>query len=504
MKNFFKTVAIVTIFSVSEKFLGFIYRIYLSRTIGSEGMGLYQVALSVFALLLTVCCSGTPITVSRLMTKHKAENNGKKVFGVISSGLFITLITALPLCLIFVLFNKPLSFLFADSRCKNIFFVVLPGLIFTSLYAVLRGVLWGNKDFLPYSIIELLEEVCMIVCGIVLISNATSIYQGAFSAGVAVTISYIFSFTLAVIVFFLRKNKLTNPIKELKPLLASATPITAMRTASSLANSLVSIILPLRLISAGYTQSQAMNMFGAALGQAIPILYIPTTLIGSFTLVLVPELSENFYKGNFTSLKKDLEKALKFTILISCLFIPPFLVCGKELGVLIFNNAESGTYLSASSFLMVLMSISSITTSMLNSMGLENKTLIYYLISGAFMLACIWFLPYVCGIYSLLIGFTFVFGLTSLLNLILLSKTCKQSIGYKKFLFCAVGFIIPTCILGFLIKSIFLSLLGSLLTTLLCLILTVVFNCLFYLCFNLISLDGFLQKIKIITKRKST
>ncbi len=467
-------------------------------------MGLYQVALSVFALLFTICCSGTPITVSRLMTKHKAENNNKRVFGVISSGLFITLVTALPIFLIFILFNKPLSFIFADARCQNIFLVVVPGLIFTSLYAVLRGVFWGNKDFLSYSIIELLEEVCMIVCGIVLISNATSIYQGAFRAGLAVTISYIFSFTLAVIVFFVRKNKLTNPIKELKPLLASATPITAMRTASSLANSLVSVILPLRLISAGYTQSEAMNMFGSALGQAMPILYIPTTLIGSFTLVLVPELSENFYKGNFTSLRKDLEKALKFTILVSCLFIPPFLVCGKEIGVLVFNNAESGTYLSASAVLMVLTSVSSITTSMLNSMGLENKTLIYYLISGVFMLLSIWFLPFVCGIYSLLVGFAFIFGLTTLLNLILLSKTCKERIRYKKFFIYSVAFLIPSSVLGFLLKNILLSFLGSLLTTLTCLVATVIFNLLFYLCFNLISFNGFLQKLKAVTKRKST
>ena len=74
MKSFFKTVALVSVFSVSEKFLGFLYRIFLSRTIGAEGVGLYQVALSVFGLFYTVACSGIPVTVSRLMTKYRAEN----------------------------------------------------------------------------------------------------------------------------------------------------------------------------------------------------------------------------------------------------------------------------------------------------------------------------------------------------------------------------------------------------------------------------------------------
>ena len=287
MRRFFKTVAIVTVFSICEKFLGFLYRIYLSHTIGSEGMGLYQVAISIFALLVMACSSGTPITVSRLMTKYKAEGKTEAVYKVITAGLGFTLLLAVPLCTICYLIGGKLTFLFADARALKIFLILLPGLVFTSLYSVLRGVFWGNKDFLPYSIIELLEEACMIIVGIILITFATDAYDGACRAGVAVLISYIFSFTCATVVFFARKNKLKNPKGELKPLIKSATPITAMRTATSLAISLVSIILPIRLVAAGMSQSAAMSAFGAAMGQAIPLLFIPTTLIGSFTLVLV-------------------------------------------------------------------------------------------------------------------------------------------------------------------------------------------------------------------------
>ena len=136
---------------------------------------------------------------------------------------------------------------------------------------------------------------------------------------------------------YARKNKLLNPRSEYKPLLASALPITAMRTANSLSVSLVSIILPIRLVSAGLTNAQAMSVFGSAMGQAIPLLFIPTTLIGSFTLVLVPEISENFYKGNYHYLKRDVEKAIKFTCFLTALFVPVFFVCGEEIGILVFN-----------------------------------------------------------------------------------------------------------------------------------------------------------------------
>lgn len=495
MRNFFKTVAVVTVFSVCEKFLGFLYRIFLSRTIGSEGIGLYQVALSVFALLLTVASSGTPITVSRLMTKYRSEGQNDKVFKVITAGLSFTLAVSVPLCAVFFLTGNTFSFVFADERCMRIFLVVLPGLVFTSVYGILRGVFWGNKDFLPYSIIELLEEICMIIVGVILIGSATSVYQGALRAGIAVLISYIFSFTVATVVFFFRKNKLKNPVSEFKPLLASALPITAMRTANSFAVSLISIILPARLIAAGMSHTQAMTTFGAAVGQAIPLLFIPTTLIGSFTLVLVPEISENFYKNKNFYLKRDVEKALKFTVFVACLFVPVFTVCGEEIGVLVFGSPECGQYLTASAYLMIFMSVSNITTSMLNSMGKEKQTLVYYVISGIAMLLSIWFLPKYIGVYSLLVGFTFIYGLTTVLNLILINKMCKAKPVYLKFFIQAALLLVPTIILGYMLENILLPFLGTLITFLISGGVMVIFNALLYLCFGLIAPKNFFKKI---------
>lgn len=487
LKNFFRTVAIVTLFSICEKFLGFIYRIFLSRSIGSEGIGIYQVALSVFALLLTICSSGTPITVSRLMTKYKAENRIDKVRSVISAGISFTLMLSVPLCVLFFAFHEYLGGLFADPRCLKVFLVILPALIINSLYAVFRGVFWGEKDFLSYSVLELLEETCMIIVGIFLITRAKDIYQGAYYAGVAVAISYVFSFSLAIFVFFFRRNRLVNPKPELKPLIYSAVPVTAMRTASSLATSLVSILLPLRLVSAGYTNAQALSLFGSASGQAMPILFIPTTLIGSFTLVLIPEISENFYLHRHNSLKTDVEKAVKFTVFLSCLFVPVFTVCGEEIGILIFDSYECGKFLSASAFLMVFMGLSSVTTSILNSLGLEKQTLLFFIIGAFLMLFSVFFLPKLLGIYSLLVGYAFVYVLTTVLNLVLIQKHCQSKPQYKTFLVKAIGFLLPTVLMGFMLEKMLLPVVGSVASLFIICICLCVFISALFLGFGLID-----------------
>lgn len=500
MRNFFKTVAIVTVFSISEKFLGFIYRIYMSHKIGSEGVGIYQASLAMFGFLFMLINSGIPITVSRLMTKYKAEGNALKVQKIITAGLTLSLLLAMPVVFFTFILKSKLSIIFADDRCVKVFLIILPGLIFTSVYSVLRGVFWGNKDFLPYSIIELLEEICMILVGVVLINCATSVYDGAVKAGVAVIFSYLFSFILSVLVFIIRKNKLKNPISELKPLILSSTPVTVMRTVASLSSSLVAIILPIGLINAGLSEAQSMSLYGSAIGQAVPILFIPSSLIGAFTLVLIPEISENYYKKRNIELKNDIEKSINFTTLLTSLFAPVFLVCGKEIGVIIFNSHECGSFLSASSFLVVFIGLSGITTSILNSLGAENKVLLFYVINGVFMLLCVWLLPKFLGIYSLLIGFCFTYGLTSVLNLFLIKK--KSSVKPKIFapLIYSLIFILPSSLIGIMVEKMLLPIMGSFITTIITSIVMMAFSFVLFLGFNLFNV----QIIKnMLNRRKS-
>ncbi len=461
----------------------------MSHTIGSEGVGLYQASLSMFSFLFTLVSSGIPITVSRLMTKYKAEGKNLKVQRVITAGLSLSLTIAIPVTILIFVFRGCLPTVFADDRCIKIFLIILPGLIFTSVYSVLRGVFWGNKDFLPYSIIELLEEICMIIFGVVLINGAVSVYEGAIKAGIAVILSYAFSFALSVAVFFFRKNKLKNPLPELKPLILSSAPVTIMRTVGSLTNSLVAIILPLGLIAAGFSEAQAMSLYGSAVGQAVPLLFIPSSLISSFTLVLIPEISENYYKKRNTELKNDIEKSINFTTFLTSLFVPVFLVCGEELGVIVFGSHECGSFLSISAFLVVFMGLAGITTSILNSLGAENKVLFFYMISGVLELLCVWLLPMYIGIYALLIGFCFIYGLTTILNLILIYKKSPSKPKIFAFLIYSLLFAMPSSLIGIMIKLIVLPFLGSFFTMILSSALMIVFSTALFLGFNVLDVN---------------
>jgi len=476
--------------------LGFVYRIFLSRHLGAEGLGIYQVALSVFSVLITITASGIPITVSRLIIKHKAKKDFKKVNQTISSGILAALIFSVPITLIFILFENKLSFAFSDKRCLTVLLIILPTLIINSVYAVIRGSFWGNKKFFIYALIEFLEEVTMLISGILLVIHAKNTFDGVKKASVAVMISYAFSFFMSIGVLIYHKFKPSNPLPELKPLVTSALPITAMRTTTSIINSLIAIILPARLISSGLSSASALASYGEVSGMTLPLLFIPSSLIGSMALVLVPELSENYYNNKHLTLAKNMQKSLKYSILIACLIIPCFISLGDLIGETIYSNENAGIYLTNSALIMLPMSLSLISTSMLNSINCEKKTLLYYFIGEVGLIFSIYFLPKFLGAYSLIVGYYFSFTISSVLNLILLDKKCKERIGYKKFLLAGALFIIPSSLLGVFLKNILIIKLSSFLTIIICGIVITIFNLLFYFVFDFIS-------IKILFKRRT-
>ena len=494
-KGVVNAVILVTALACVERFIGFLYRVYLSRTIGAEGLAIYQIALSVVGVVITLTSSGIPITVSRLMLKERADKNPVGEQEVVSAGIFASMAISLPITLCLYFFKEPLSFIFADKRCYDVLLVILPGITITSVYAVIRGYFWGNRQYLIYSLIELGEEVIMAVVGIILVTKAPDFFAGAKRAGTAVFVSYVASFVASSAVFVFTSGRLKNPLRQLKPLISSSSPITAMRTLTSLTGTVVALIIPARLVFYGADTSTAMADFGQMSGMAMPLLFIPATVIGSIALVLVPEISQSFYEKDYVKLNFSVEKSVNACVLISTLIIPVFVACGSQIGAFIYDSERAGVYLSVSAIIMLPMSVSMITNSLLNSVNKERKTLFNYVIGALLMLFAIWFLPKYIGIYALPIAYLLSFGITAIMNAFSLKKVlCAKNNCVKTLLVCC-GSTAVSATFGILLAGL-LKNLPDVLTIFICGAAITAFNVTLLAVFGVIDVKEFLSKIK--------
>ena len=507
MKNtVYKNASIVTGLSVAERGLGFLYRVVLSRLIGAEGLGIYQVALSLFGLFLTIGTGGIPITVSRMITKSKAEGTPLEESRSIGAGILSCLLLSLPFCLILWLFGEKMTFLFSDMRSFEVFKILLVGLCFSCVYAVFRGYFWGNKEFLAPSILEIAEESVMVIAGVLLLKGVSSPAVGAERAAWAVVISYLFSFTASFLCFLFRGGKISMPQGELKPLFNAAMPITSVRASTSLVTSAVAVLLPVMLMQSGIDEGEALKLFGVVSGMVFPILFIPATLIGSLSLVLVPELAEDYYRKNFDRLRKNLLRGLHFSFYLACALIPFFFALGEDVGRLTFSNQTAGEMIKKSCWVLLPMSLTMISTSILNSLGFERQSFIFFFVGAAALLLSILILPRYCGAYAYVVGLGASYLFTGACNLVFLYKKCPflqkergQVRDYTPFI--SFFAILPFSLLGQLCQTILKGFFGSFLCVLLTSILLSLATFILYLSLRILPLPTFRKKAPFSTKK---
>jgi stage V sporulation protein B len=421
IKSLFKATVTITVFSIATRTVAFFNRIFLSRNLGAEGMGIYQVVLSVFSLLITFTSSGLPIAVSKQTARLNAANNRDGAHKTATAAAVIGVSLSLIITLFILIFKNVFSLIFADPRCMPIFTVLLPGITASAIYSAYRGGLWGQKNYFAFSVCEFIEEVLLFTICIILVSRVNAVIDGVYNAAVAITISFTASALIAVCIYFYYDGKIKNPRGFYKPIINSAAPLTGIRAASGIITSLLALIIPLRLMISGMTSSEALSEFGIASGMTLPLLFIPCTLVGSLALALMPEISGAKNKKS-KQIAASIQNALIFALMVSLAIMGIYITAGKDITVFLFHNERAGELLIYSAAVMIPMSLSHMSSAILNSLGREYKSLKNYLAGAAVMLVFVWFLPEFLGIYAMILGFFFSFLITAALNIIAIKK----------------------------------------------------------------------------------
>ena len=427
LKKVIKALAILSSFSILTRALGFLFRIFLSRTIGAEGLGVYQIAFSVFMVLETIVSSGLPLVVSKQTASKHSLGDKKGEQGIVSAGLIIGAATSLLLCVIVYAFKALFGVIFTDKRCLGILFILMPTLVFSSVYSVLRGNLWGKRKYFWVSFTEFIEQIIRVALTVLFLVVVDLALEKVFLASIAYALSCMLSSALVFLIYIKGGGKFGSPKGQFGPILKSSSPITLVRVIASLITPFIAIIIPLRLASIGYTNEQAVALFGIAIGMTFPLLYIPSTVMGALSMTLIPNISSAVTTEKYGEVKSHINFSIKFAYFISFLFISLYMALGEHIGVFFYNNLESGVFLVSSSLLVLPICLSGVTVSCLNALDMETKTFINYAVGAVLLTFSITILPSLVGIMSLVWGMGLCLGSASLLNIFMIGKKMKDN-----------------------------------------------------------------------------
>ena len=132
-----------------------------------------------------------------------------------------------------------------------------------------------------------------------------------------------------------------------------------------------------------------------------------------------------------------------------------FIACGEGVGIMLYSNAESGKMIVRSALILLPMSVTMISTSLLNSLGCERQTLFIFALGSFAMLLCVWFLPQFLGSGALLAGMSCDYFLCAACSLWLLRKKTGP-LRSGKYALKLLTFV-PVCVLGVVLRGLFMK-----------------------------------------------
>lgn len=448
---------LLTLFSIFTRCLGFIFKIYLTKIMSTTELGIYNLTLSIYMVIITLVGASIPLTISKITAHNKTNSIETETKYSVTSSLIMTTLFSIFLSILLVISKPLISLIIGNNLGYTIILTLIPSILFTALYSQIRGYLWGIENYFAVSIVELVEQILRIAFCIIF-SLTGWIKSPILSVGISLSIACGISCLYGFVLYFKNNGRFKFKNGYCKNIIKSTLPLTLVRLCGSLLQPLIAIIIPLKLCALGMSKDLALSELGVIMGMTMPLLSIPSTIIGALCMILIPRI--NMSKEN-SEKQTQINNYIKFTITCSYIFIPVFICLSLSICNYVYGNLSAGIYMQHCCWIIIPLGLSQITTSILNALNQENKTFLYYLLSCIVLLLLVIVLPKFCGIKSMLIASGISSIILVVLNLVKLFKVIKLKFNIITTLLLHSFLCVPVIILNNFCYNIFINSIGT-------------------------------------------
>lgn len=411
---------ILTLTGFLSRFIGFFYRIFLSRVFGAEGMGIYQLIAPVLALSFALTVSGIQTAISKYVAREEKTGNYCASLRYLFTGFLAAMLLSI-LCAFFIYrYSEEIAIGFLkEERTAPLLRIISLSIPMATVHSCINGYFYGIKKTSIPSACQLIEQV-------IRVGSVYLIYAYFQKQGMQPTISFAvvglvigeaasmcvsliavkihFNKILPIRMSSLLRLKSTQFLSSFKELLSLAVPLSLNRVIINFLQSIEAIFIPQQLLKYGCSTSQALSVYGVLTGMALPLILFPGAITNSICVLLLPMVSEADAVGNRNKIAKAIQSSIRYGFLLGICFTAFFFFCGGFLGKLLYQNELSGEFILILSFLCPLMYIASTLNSILNGLGKTLETFLYSMVSLLVRLGFVFFLIPVYGIYGYLWG----------------------------------------------------------------------------------------------------
>lgn len=460
--NFLKNSFLLTASNITTGILSFMFTIYLSKILGPEGMGLYNLVMPIYNLFICLMSAGIVAAISKVSAiyEQKAQyKNINKTIKVVS----VFNITWAMLIGIMVFFAAPLIGKYGvnDIRTIDAIRVICPAMVCIAISNILKGYFYGTSKIKIPAIIDILEKAMRILTVSILIFflKAKTLENMVTLATIALCIGEFQSLLCLFIYYKYTIKKVPNSYEKpegkfqlLFDVVIVAIPLCINGFLSNILATLCTLVVPRRLVHAGFEYSKALSLIGKYNGMAMGLIAIPLIVVSTINTLLIPDLSQTLSEGNKYKASLRIRKVIKMAFLLG---LSTTLICNivpNELGAIFYGRNDLGPYIRIGSLAAPIFFTSTTMFGILNGLNRQGVILRNSLIEASIELICLYVFTAIpsINIFGNSITLFIACGIGLYLNLKEVKKHINISLNFTN----AIIYLL-LAILSFLIINIF-------------------------------------------------
>ena len=408
--------AVMCCVSLLLRFTGLSFHVWLSNRMGAQGMGLYQLICSAYALAVTLAVSGIRTAVIRLVSEERAlRKSGGALKSCVYHALFFGLLSA---ALLYSGAQGIAKVWIGDERAALSLRMLAFALPLLALSAVMGGYFAASGVPAFGSLASVAEQAVKIPV-IILIFSHSPIRDVHECCAAAVTGSLAgeaaaLALHAALYLIFPQKRALSGKRagSGARRLLSISMPLAVSAWARCALSTLEHMLIPRSLRRSGLTAPAALETYGLISGMVFPVITFPLAFYGVFAELVMPEIARAQVSGDKARIRSLADRSLKSCLVTSLALGFAFFVLARYLGTALYSSYEAGTYIRVFAPLLPVMCMDTVTDALLKGLG-EHMASMRYNIADALLsvLFVLFLLPrFAIRAYTGMIWFTECFN----------------------------------------------------------------------------------------------
>ena len=373
---------LLTVLGAVSQLLGFGYRVALARMVGAQVMGLYQLLMPMYAVVLSLTAVGLTAAVSNLTAQYLARGNSRGADQALRACLKLFLLVLLPVGGWLIFASDFVSVvLLGDARTQLGLILLVPCVALTGVENFHKHWFYGAGLVRPPAVTELCEQLVRSAAVLGLLWLFLPQYPeravGLVVAGMV--ICEVFSaVTLAVLYRRRRRGDfgLAGPGEpgavRRRRIAAIALPVGLNALLGNLLGAANAALIPQKLVEGGMAREDAIAQLGVVCGMTLPMLALPTVFLGAL--------------DRWDRVRQLAQRALSVVGVLALPAMAWMAVVGPTLGRLLFGRPVDG-YLLPLAVVMALSCFCSVLGAILNGVGRQGTVASVSLLGGGVQLA---------------------------------------------------------------------------------------------------------------------